>query len=228
MRPSSRLLAASSLLYPVLLVIGFAAFPKPPGGDVSPAHDPAWLGAHTGAVIAQSYVRSAAALGLLLLAVALATWAKPTVARLIVAGGAGSSMLLLIGQGAVLGAALGVRSGASSGVTRSADNLSAALLDLSSLPAVLLFAAAATTLFATPDAPRWLVWLTALGAPLALVDAVSYDSGPLEFFGIVGLAYFLIWSLLTAVTLIYTATRDSKTLDSTSDDAGERVTVGRR
>jgi hypothetical protein len=160
--------------------------------------------------------------------VALATWAKPTAARFIIAGGAGCSLMLLMGQAAVLGAALGVRSGASDGVTRGADNLSAALLDLSSLPAVLLFAGAATTLFTSAGGPRWLAWLTALGAPLAVLDALSYDSGPLEFFGIIGLAYFLIWSLLSAVTLIYIATRDSTPLDHSNQDAGERVTTARR
>lgn len=215
MYPTRRLLAASSLIYPVLLILGFAAFPKPPGGDVSPAHDPSWLAAHSGAVIAQTYVRSVAALGFLLLALALSTVAKPIAGRLIVAGGAGCSLLLVVGQATVLGATLGVRSGASATVTRGLDNLSAALLDLSSLPAVLLFAAAASALFASPGAPRWLAGLTALGAPLALLDAMSYDSGPVEFFGIVGLAYFLVWSLLCAVALIrYPTSADERSASS--------------
>lgn len=226
MRSTTRLLAATSLTYPILLIVAFAAFPQPPGGDVSPAHDPSWLALHTNAVIAQTYVRSVGALGFLITAVLLSAWAKPIAARLIVAGGAGSSLLLLIGQGAVLGAALGVRGGADAGVTRGADDLSAALLDLSSLPAVLLFGALAASLFTAADAPRWLAWLTALGVPLGLVDALSYDGGPLESVGILGLAFFLIWSLLSASFLIRAAGRtghfDAHAGESVREDAPAR------
>ncbi len=57
-----RLLPASGAVYAVLMVVGAAGFPAPPGGDVSPAGQPSWLAAHLNAVIAQSYVRGFAAL----------------------------------------------------------------------------------------------------------------------------------------------------------------------
>lgn len=40
-----------------------------------------------------------------------------------------------------------------------------------------------------------------MGVPLALLDAASYDGGPLAAVGIMGLAYFLVWSLSTAAYL---------------------------
>ena len=39
------------------------------------------------------------------------------------------------------------------------------------------------------------------GRPLALLDAASYHGGPLAAVGIIGLAYFLVWSLSTATHL---------------------------
>ena len=49
--------------------------------------------------------------------------------------------------------------------------------------------------------PRWLTVLTLVGVPLALADAGSYDGGPLESVGLAGLAFFLLWSLVTGVLL---------------------------
>ncbi len=201
-RPNLRLLAVTALAYPILTVVAFAAFPAPPGGDVSPGHDPSWLAAHTGAVIAQGYVRSLGALGFLLLAVALSAGAGPVASRLIVAGGAGTALLLLTAQGFVLAAAYGVRDGVAHSVVRVLGPLNAAALDLSSLPAIVLFAAGGAALFARVDVPRWLAWLTVVGVPLALLDALSYRGGPLASVGVVGLAYFLVWSLLCGLVLV--------------------------
>lgn len=203
-----RTLAATALAYPVLTVIAFAGFPEPPGSDVSPAHDPAWLAAHTGAVIAQSYVRAAGALGFLALAVALSRRGRGTPARLTLLGGGAVGALLLAAQAPVLAAALGARQGVAHGVLRVADPLNAALLDLSSVPAVLLFGGAALALHALRDAPRWLAWLSAAGVPLALVDAASYRGGPLEAVGLAGLAYFLLWSLLVGAWLLRTPAQE--------------------
>lgn len=202
MRPNLRLLAATALAYPILTVVAFAAFPQPPGGDVSAAHDPTWLAAHTGAVIAQGYVRSLGALGFLLLAVALSVGAGPVASRLIVAGGAATTLLLLTAQGFVLAAAYGARDGVAYSVIRVLDPLNAAALDLSSLPAIMLFAAAAAALLDRVEVPRSLGWLCALGVPLGLLDALSYRGGPLASVGVVGLAYFLLWSLACGLVLI--------------------------
>ena len=191
----------ASFAYPVLMVIAFVAFPAPPGTDTSPAADLSWLSAHTGTVIAQSYVRAAGALGFLILSVALARRFTGTAARSVLAGGAVTAGLILVAQTAVLAAAFGAREDLPHDALRLADPLNAALLDVSSIPAILLFAATATALLHDRTQPRWLGWLTALGIPLAAIDALSYTSGPFAAFGLVGLAYFLLWSLLTAVWL---------------------------
>jgi len=203
---TERILAAAGLLYPVLSVVGFAAFPQPPGGDVSAAHDPQWLIAHTGTVIGQSYIRALAALAFLVLAVAVAravtpTAKSPSLPRLIVAGGAGCSILLLLAQATTLSAALATRDHLSPSVIPVFDSLNQGFLSLSSLPAVLLFAAAGAAFLHHASAPRWLTVLTLVGVPLALLDAASYDGGPLAAVGIMGLAYFLVWSLSTAAYL---------------------------
>jgi len=63
--------------------------------------------------------------------------------------------------------------------------------------------------------PRWLTIVTALGVPLALVDACSYDGGPLAAVGIIGLAYFLLWSLTVAVQLARQPAADTRALGKT-------------
>lgn len=50
--------------------------------------------------------------------------------------------------------------------------------------------------------PRWLTGLTLLGVPFTLLDTLSYDSGPLESIGILGLVFFLAWSLLVGGALL--------------------------
>ena len=201
-----RLVALSGPTYAVLMVIAASAFPMAPGGDVSPASDPGWLAAHTDAVIVQSYVRALAALALVAFAVAVAAAcrralpAASPLPALALAGGALTGGLLLLGQGVSLAAALSVH-GTSSGTTRALGAVQNGFLDMSSLPAVLLFAAAGLTALRTGLLPRWLTVLTLLGVPLALADAASYDGGPLESVGLAGLVFFLGWSLVTGVRL---------------------------
>lgn len=204
--PIDRMIAASGLSYPILTVIGFAAFPAPPGGDVSAAHDPQWLTGHTGSVIAQSYIRAVAAIGFIVLAIALARFVGGrdprgrSLARVVTAGGATCGTLLLAAQTVTLSAALASRDHLDPSAVRLLDHVNAALLDMSSLPAVFLFGAAGVALL-HQAVPRWFAIFTVVGAPLALVDALSYDGGPLAAVGIVGLAYFLIWSLTAATYL---------------------------
>lgn len=57
--------------------------------------------------------------------------------------------------------------------------------------------------------PRWLAWLTLAGVLFALLDAVSSSGSPLEPVEILGLAYFLVWSLATGATLLRPATADT-------------------
>lgn len=202
----TRRFALAGPAFAVLMVAGAAAFPMAPGGDVSPASNPSWLAAHANAVIAQSYVRALAAVAFIAFSVAIATLSRRALGGpsplpgLALAGGAVSGGLLLLGQGVTLAAAQAV-DGSSPGVVRALGALQNGFLDLSSLPAVLLFGAVATVGLRTSLLPRWLAVVSLLGVPVALVDAASYDGGPFEAVGLVGLAWFLLWSLVTGVLL---------------------------
>ncbi|MGI8613328.1 MAG: hypothetical protein ACR2KL_05195 [Nocardioidaceae bacterium] len=220
---SAKTVAAVGLLYPLLTVVGFVAFPKPPGGDVSAAHDPDWLATNTNAVIAQSYVRALAAIGFIALTAAIAHTARratlsPSLTGLITAGGATCGALLLAAQTTTLAAALASRDHLPSGVIRPFDNVNAALLAMSSLPAVLLFAGAGVMFWQRVKTPRWLAVLTLAGVPLSLVDALSYEGGPLAAVGILGLAFFLVWSLSAAVYLSWHHVPNDPTVSSTVRD----------
>lgn len=85
-----------------------------------------------------------------------------------------------------------------------------ALLNLSGLPAVLLFAATGLAALGTRLLPRWLTAFTLFGVPFALIDSGSYDGGPLEFVGLLGLVYFLSWGLLVGVRLYLSAAREER------------------
>lgn len=217
---TARTAAALGLLYPILTVIGFAAFPKPPGGDVSAAHDPRWLSAHVDAAIAQSYVRALAGLGFIALAVAVAHAAGRN-KNLAAAGGVTCGALLIVTQATALAAAFAAKDHLADAVIRPFDELNGALLSLSSLPAVLLFGVAGILFWQRHTAPRWLAALTVAGAPLALIDAVGYDNGPLGSISILGLGFFLIWSFVTGTYLTIRATKPEQ--DSTSADFPVRV-----
>ncbi|KQX69772.1 hypothetical protein [Angustibacter sp. Root456] len=212
LRPSrpdvtGRLLPLSGAAYTALLVVAAAAFPAPPGGDVSPAADPSWLAEHTGDAIAQSYVRALAAVAFLALTAAVVTAIRRALPResslgpVAVVGGALTGGLVLAAQGTALAAALYVDAGGDAAVTQALGSLQSGLLDVSALPAVLLFGAAGIAGLRSAFVPRWLTWLSLAGVPFALVDAGSYDGGPLEVVGLLGLAYFLAWSLLMGVRL---------------------------
>lgn len=200
-------LPLSGAAYTVLMVAAAAVFPMPPGGDVSAASQPTWLAAHHDAVIGQSYLRALAALAFIALAAAVAGACRralpsdsplPGVA---LAGGVTSGGLLLLGQAASLASALFVHGGGAVGTTRALGALQDGFLDMSAIPAIALFAATGATAVRTALLPRWLTVVTLLGVPFALLDAGSYDGGPLEAVGLLGLAYFLAWSLLVGVRL---------------------------
>jgi hypothetical protein len=205
-----RLLPLSGAAYTALLVVAAAAFPAPPGGDVSPAADPSWLAEHTGAAIAQSYVRALAAVAFLALTAAVVTAIRRALPResplghVAVVGGTLTGGLMLAAQGTALAAALHVDAGGEAAVTRALGALQSGLLDVSALPAVLLFGAVGVAGLRSGLVARWLAWLSLAGVPFALVDAGSYDGGPLESVGLLGLAYFLAWSLLMGVRLSIT------------------------
>lgn len=176
---------------------GAAGFPTPPGGDVSPASQPSWLATHITAVIAQSYVRGFAALAFIALAVALAGVLRRTLPprsalpATALIGGALCGALVLLAQGLTLAAAQLSRAGSGPDAVRALGAAGGAMLDFSALPAVLLFAAVGIGSWRCGILPRWLTGLTLVGVPIALVDAVSYDGGPLEAFGLIGLFFFL-------------------------------------
>lgn len=206
-----RLLPLCGAAFTVLLVAGAAGFPTAPGGDVSPASKPGWLATHYDAVIAQSYVRGLAALAFIALAVAAAgacrralpgRSALPDMALM---GGAFTGGLMLAAQAVGLAAALYVHAGGATTTTRALGTLQDGFLDLSSLPAVLLFAAVGLTSLRTGFLPRWFTVFTLFGVPLALLDSISYDGGPFESVAMLGLVYFLAWGLLAGVQLYLAA-----------------------
>lgn len=200
-------LPLSGVAFAVLMVAGAAAFPMPPGGDVSPASRPQWLAAHATAVIAQSYVRSLAALAFLALAAAVAaairreTSGRSSLPGLALVGGALTGTMLLLAQAVGLAAALLSQGRGSADAVRALGELQNAVLNLSSLPAVLMFAAVGISAWRTGLLPRWLAVVTLVGVPFAAVDAGSYEGGPLQAVGIVGLLFFLAWALLVGVRL---------------------------
>jgi hypothetical protein len=205
---TSKLLAAVGLGYPLLLVLGFAAFPKEPGGDVSAGSHPAWLAHHESAVIVQSYIRSIGALAFILFAVAVADAVRqrvssrsqlPTVALV---GGTLTGLLLLLPQALAIATVVVVRSGGTAGTMKALAAIQEGTLTISSLPAMALFAAAGIAMLKTRLTHPWLAYFTLAGVPLALLDSLTYDTGPFEPIGLVGLVYFLIWTLATALSLI--------------------------
>lgn len=216
---SSRYLALSGVAFAVLMVAAAVGFPMPSGGDTSPATDPGWLATHTGGVIAQSYVRALAAVTFIALAAAVAAACRrassspSALPGLALAGGACTGALLLAGQGVTLAAALQVRGGGGADAVRALGALQNGFLDMSALPATLLFGAVGLAALRTGLLPRWLAVITLLGVPFAVVDAASYDGGPLEALGLVGLAFFLLWSLVTGVLLVTRRQEPSSTAE---------------
>lgn len=206
-RTAGRYLPLAGGAFAALMVIGAAAFPMPPGGDISPASNPRWLAAHYNAVIAQSYVRALAALAFLALAISIAAACRralPAGSSLpgaALVGGAVSGGLLLLAQATSLAAALFVHAGGAADTTRGLGDLQNGFLDMSAIPSVLLFAATGITGLRTGLVSRWLAVISLAGVPFGLADAASYDGGPLESIGLLGLLYFLAWSLLVGVRL---------------------------
>ena len=199
--------------YAVLLVIAAAAFPMPPGGDVSAAAHPTWLALHTGPMIAQGLLRTVATVAFGVLAVGAAgACARRTRSGVLpmsaLVGGTLSCGLMIAAQAASVAAALFVRDGGGADATRAIGALQAALLDASSLPATLLFLAVGVVSLRHGLMPRWLGVVTLVGVPAAVVDSFSYQSGPLEPVAFVGLVYFLAWSLLAGVQLTRPAVGD--------------------
>lgn len=192
--------------YTALLVVGAAAFPAPPSGDVAAAIEPGWLVHHTDAMIGQAYLRGLGALAFVVLSVALAGFCRrvlPTsaLAGAALAGGALSGGLMLLSQAAALGAAQFMHGGGSADASRALGWLQEATLDMSSLPAIMLFGATGLAVLHTVGVPRWFGWFSLLGVPFALVDAGSYVGGPLQAVGFLGLVYFLLWALLAGILL---------------------------
>ena len=201
-----RLLTLGGVVFTGLLVLAAAAFPMPPGGDISAGKKPAWLAAHHDAALAQSYIRAVAALAFVALAVGIALvirrhGASRLATATAFAGGIASGLLTLLAQAAGIAAALAAADGTGAAVVRSLGYAEDGFLTLSSLPAVLLFAAAGVAFLRSRIVPPWLAWLTLAGAPFAVLDALSYDGGPLEAVGILGLAFFLVWSLAAGVSI---------------------------
>jgi hypothetical protein len=205
--PGERALPLAGAAFTGLTVLAAVVFPMPPGGDVSAASNPDWLAAHYNAVIAQSYVRALGALAFIVLAVAVGAACRRTVAaasslpRIAIIGGALSGTLLLLSHAVGLAAALYTHDAGAADTTRALGALQNGFLDLSSLPAVLMFAAVGVASLRTGLLPRWLTVFTLVGVPFAVLDAISYDGGALEPVGFLGLIYFLAWALFTGVRL---------------------------
>ncbi len=203
---TERLLPLAGVAYTGLNVLAAIAFPMPPGGDVAPGREPAWAAAHASSIVAQGYIRAGAGLAFVVLAVAVAAvlrreGASRAAAAAALAGGAATGFLLLLAQAAAIGSALAADDRAGAAVIRSLGYANDSFLTLSSLPAIVLFAAAGVWFMRARLVPAWLAWATLAGVPFALLDALSYDGGPFEAVGILGLAYFLLWSLAIGISL---------------------------
>lgn len=202
-----RYLPLSGVAFTTVMVAAAVAFPMPPGGDVSPASQPAWLAAHYNAIIAQGYLRGLAAIAFIAFSAAVARAihrAVPGPSSLpggALVGGAFTGGMLLLAQAVSLAGALHAHAGGNPDTVRALGTLQDGVLDLSSLPAALMFAAVGVSAWRTRLLPRWLTVLTFLGVPFALIDAAGYHGSPLESAGILGLLYFLAWSLLAGVGL---------------------------
>jgi hypothetical protein len=128
-------------------------------------------------------------------------------------------MLLLVAQAVSLAAALFIHGGGNPDTVRALGTLQDAFLNLSSLPAVLLFAATGLAALHTGLLPRWLTILTILtiltllGVPFALIGTLSYDGGPVESVGILGLLYLLAWALLVGIRLYLNPQHDEQVED---------------
>lgn len=203
---TERMLPLAGVLFTALNVIGAIGFPMPPGGDVAPGKKPVWAAAHASLIVAQGYVRALAAIAFIILAIAIAAimrreGASRAAVTAALLGGAASGLLLLLAQAAAIGSALAADDGTGPSVVRTLGYADDAFLTVSSLPAVVLFAAAGFWFVRARLVPVWLAWVTLAGVPFALLDAVSYDGGPFEAVGILGLAYFLLWSLAVGISL---------------------------
>lgn len=215
LRRLERVLPLSGAAFSALMVAAAAAFPMPPGGDVTPASQPTWLAAHSSAVIEQGYVRAVAAVAFVGLVAAVAaavrraTSERSALPGAALLGGSLTGGMLLLAQSVGLSSTLFSRGGGSADTVRALGRLQAAVLDMSSLPAVLLFTAVGLASLRTGILPRWLTVVTLVGVPFAVLDAGSYEGGPLESLGLVGLVYFLAWSLLVGVSLMVRTTQQS-------------------
>lgn len=202
-----RLLPLSGIAFAALLVIAAAAFPSP-GGDDSPARHPDWLAGHQTAVALQGYIRAASALAFVALAIAVAQTIRNRLgegslaARIALVGGTLYGGTLLLAQAVGIGAVIASHEHAGAQAVSALGFLEDGFLALSSLPAIGLFAAAGGAFLSERLTPRWLAWLTLAGVPLAVIDAASFSGSPFEPIGILGLAYFLIWSLASGTALL--------------------------
>ncbi|WP_375400604.1 hypothetical protein [uncultured Amnibacterium sp.] len=219
-RPPSvadRILPLAGVVYALLLVLGAVLFPSPPAGDLPAASDPTWLAQHSGPVAAQAVLRIFAALAFTLLAIAVArtchsvsvsepgsdsgSASAPLLGTTAVVGGGAHAVLFMTAQAVALGSALQSTGGGASDSIRALGSLQSALLDVASIPAVLLFAAAGIAGL-RGALPRWLAVLSLIGVPVAVIDGLSFPGGPFEAVGFVGLVFFLAWSLLVGIQLV--------------------------
>jgi hypothetical protein len=220
-RRLERLLPLSGIAYAALLVLAAAAFPAPSGDD-SPARHPAWLAAHQTDAAAQGYIRAAAALAFVALAVAVAQAIRSrlgqhsSAARIALLGGSLCGATLFVAQAAGIGAVIASHEHAGSQAVSALGFLQDGLLAISSLPAIGLFGAASVAFLTERLAPRWLGWLTLAGVPLALIDAASFSGSPFESVGILGLAYFLIWGLASGTALLRRSAEESQPANLTA------------
>lgn len=193
--------------YTVVMVAAAAAFPAPPAGDTSVGSAPAWLLVHRDAVIAQGFVRALAAVCFTVLVVAVARSCSRVLPDssglpgLALSGGVLYSALLLSSQAAAFTTAKVTAQGGGPALVRAFGQLQVALLDFSSLPAGVLFVAVGVAALRGGVLPRWLAAASLAGGPVALLDAASYDGGPVAWFGLLGLAYFLLWALVVGIHL---------------------------
>jgi hypothetical protein len=205
--------AMTGIIAVVLIIIGFAAQPKPPAPNASPSEVLTYLVDHRDAVHVGELIFSAGAffflwfIGTLRSALGAAEGAQGRLATTAYGAGLVSVGTLFVGFGLQAAAALHPADNGAD-VTRALIDASAMVLALGAPALTVFFAANGLAIIRSGYLAPWLGWLAlvtavfnALGVGNVFSDhGVFASDGFLGFFA--GLFLFLLWTLLASIMLV--------------------------